>query len=388
MKSNRPQIPPILYFHAIESSKESFKPEMLEASVFAANPGTQSEFLQAVTYREYLEFIKNFLVSRWTEVVEVLKELSGQEHLQIDVIEIVAEKSGSDYHPASVRFTTPLGQIPLVANVAVTPRGRSRLRRDFELLRDFWAKGEGRFLPQPYLINNEKEFMAAESDDSMVMFLGQWLEGFYEFHLTRLTEDEELAVVVWDMESGLKIFSVNQARDIYKQTAFILTHYFDLNEYKEIFPWHHAAGDFITRLGPTLQVKLITVRQYAPRIQSDRDFKLDPYEAALLFFCNLTIRNRVDRLDGVGEMVWGPNGILEATVAGFFDSLKTRENVGSIEEGFSDRLISICKKLDLIAWTQLFDGTLESFSPNAPDYGLIENSLPEHIFEVYQLFHR
>lgn len=386
MKINCPDVPPISCFHSGGNSKDPFTREMLARPICASRPGSSAQEIGTVSYGQYLDFIKNFLVSRWNNILDILDNRTGGKIDRIDSVEIVAEKSGSDYHPASVRFVTQGQRIPFVANVAITRRGRLRLRDDFELLKYFYENGKGRFLPEPYLMSNDREFTEAESKDSMVMFLGQWLEGYHEFHLTNMHNKVDLTVVIWDLENGLRLMSMDQASEIYRQAAFILTDYFDLDDYREIFPWHHAAGDFVVNLTPTLDVKLVTVRQYAPRIQSDKDFTLDPYEAALLFLCNLTIRNRLDRLDGIRDMVWGPHELLAATLTGFFESLESRENNGLIKSGFTGRLRSICKKLDVIAWTQLFEGNLESFNPDAPDYELIESRLPEHIFEVYRLF--
>lgn len=386
MKQKLPDVPPFCYFHSSENSKQPFNTDMMETSIYEDKPCSSTEGALRTSYREYFSFIREFVVSRWEQVVDILVSQSGGHIPQIDVVEIVAEKSGSDYHPASVRFVTANGLISFVANVATTQRGRSRLGMDFELLEDFHRRGVGGFLPQPYLISSQREFAQAESEDSMLMFLGKWLDGYHEFHLTRPNGGSDLPLVVWDTDDGLKLVSEPQSKEIYRQTAFILTYYFDLTDFREIFPWHHAAGDFVVRLKPTPDVKLVTVRQYAARIQSDKDFELDAREAALLFMCNLTIRNRVDRLDGIGDMVWGPRDFLEATVCGFFDCLQARESVGSVRTGFTSALRSVCEKLDLVAWAQLFEGTLESFNPEAPDFDLIETHLPDHIFEVFRLF--
>lgn len=388
MKKILTDIPPFSYFHSSDNSRQPFSDEMLEKSIYENRPCSSEGVLTSLSYRAYFRFISEFIISRWEQVVDILENESKDQIRQIDSVEILAEKSGSDYYPASVRFATPTERLSFVANVATTSRGRSRLWMDFELLNYFHRKGDGIYLPRPYLISSEREFVNAESDDCMLMFLGQWLDGYHEFHLTRLKGQNDLSLVVWDMDNGLKLASASQAREIYRQTAFILTYYFELTDFREIFPWHHASGDFVVRLEPTPDVKLVTVRQYSPRIQSEKDFELDVHEAALLFLCNLTIRNRVDRLDGVRDMAWGPHCSLDATVAGFFDCLKARENVGSVKAGFAAGLRSICERLDLIAWAQLFEGTLESFNRQAPDFDLIERNLPEHIFEVYRLFQK
>lgn len=386
MRQNPPGIPPMSYFYSGDGSKKTFTGDMESRTMSIVRPNSGESDQRQITFRQYLDFIRRFLLSRWGDFIEVLEQKIGETVESVSEIEIVAEKSGSDYHPASVRFKLNNRPMVLVANVAVNSRGRSCLRQDFELMSYFHKMGNGNFVPRPFLISSPSELAEAESNDSMAMFLAEWFDGYYEFHLTRSTNSEEPYVELWDTDNGLKALSGLQTEEVFRQTAFILTNYFDLNDYREIFPWHHAAGDFVAKLGANVDVRLITVRQYAPRIQSDKDFILDSYEAALLFLCNLTIRNRVDRLDGIGEMVWAPANILSATIRGFFQSLDCRQKSGALNAGFSNRLRAICRKLDLIAWTQLYDGTFESFNEQAPDHGVIERNLPDHIFEVSQIF--
>ena len=76
-----------------------------------------------------------------------------------------------------------------------------------------------------------------------------------------------------------------------------------------------------------MEMKLITVRQYAAMFENkitknntDSDIYL-MLEAMLVFFLNLSIRNRIDRLDGVGEIVWSDNISVEGTLRGFLKGL-------------------------------------------------------------------
>ncbi len=68
--------------------------------------------------------------------------------------------------------------------------------------------------------------------------------------------------------------------------------------------------------------KLITVRQYAPRLEFHKRSPENQVTAMLLFFANLTIRMRLDRLDGVGETVWARDHSVEATIKGVVDGLR------------------------------------------------------------------
>jgi hypothetical protein len=81
----------------------------------------------------------------------------------------------------------------------------------------------------------------------------------------------------------------------------------------QIFPWHHAAGDFVIRVdGEKTSVKMITVRDYVPMagIETEPDSEQAILDALVIFFIHLSVRMRLDRLDGVNEVVWAPDACL------------------------------------------------------------------------------
>ncbi len=386
MKQQHSEMPPVRFLYATDGVRKPFTEEMLSRTVLIERPGSGKKSNKPMSYREYVRFIKDFLEDRWDDVTEIIGQRLFNPKVTIDEIEITAEKSGSDYHPASIRFLTADKTVKFVANVALTGRGRSRLKQDFLCMEYLHREFEEKFVPQPFLISLVEEFTEANKPDSMVMFLAEWLEDFHEFHVTRVGNEEKTSIILWDTTGGSRILSTADSEEIYRQVACILSRYFDLRDYREVFPWHHAAGDFVAKVGREIVVKLVTVRQYEARIQSEDDLVFDPNEAALLFLCNLTIRNRLDRLDGIGELVWIPRNYLRSTVDGFFQAIELRESLGEIQPGLATTLRLMCQNLDLAAWTHLFGNTLASFNPEAPDYELIEYNLPQHILEVYQLF--
>ncbi|MGD9818474.1 MAG: hypothetical protein AB7V04_07210, partial [Desulfomonilaceae bacterium] len=377
MKQQHSEMPPVRFLHSTDGARKPFTEEMLSRTVFIERPGSGKKSNKPVSYPEYLRFIKDFLEERWDDVAEIIGHRLCNSKATIDEIEITAEKSGSDYHPASIRFLTADETVKFVANIALTGRGRSRLKQDFLCMEYLYREFPEKFVPQPFLISSAEEFTEANKTDSMVMFLAEWLEDFHEFHATEVGNEEKTSVVLWDTTGGSRILSTGESEEIYRWVAFILSRYFDLRDYREVFPWHHAAGDFVAKVGKEIAVKLVTVRQYEARIQSEDDLDFDPNETALLFLCNLTIRNRLDRLDGIGELVWISRNNLRSTVDGFFQALELRESIGEIQPGFATTLKLMCQNLDLVSWTHLFGTTLASFNPEAPDYEHIEHNLPQ-----------
>ena len=83
---------------------------------------------------------------------------------------------------------------------------------------------------------------------SLPMYLAEWLEGFYEFHLSRDPADGKQKLVLWDSAQSDHYLPDWAANKIYKKIAYLLTWYYDLKTFAQIHPWHLAAGDFIARI--------------------------------------------------------------------------------------------------------------------------------------------
>ena len=78
----------------------------------------------------------------------------------------------------------------------------------------------------------------------------------------------------------------------------------------------------------------MAARQYGPLIGPE-DL---PWEEALLFFLlNLTLRIRLDRLDGVGEIAWADEGCLSPALEGFFLALEEKAKQGEFSEDLPKR---------------------------------------------------
>ena len=81
----------------------------------------------------------------------------------------------------------------------------------------------------------------------------------------------------------------------------------------------------------------MAARQYGPLIGPE-DL---PWEEALFFFLlNLTLRIRLDRLDGVGEIAWADEGCLSSAFDGFFLALEEKVERGEFTEDFPERFRS------------------------------------------------
>jgi len=306
----------------------------------------------------------------------------------INQIEVVAEKHGSDYHPARIRVSANGLTLCFVANVAVTERGKERLAKDYHLLKSLPQQFSNHFVPRTYFLGRQEALGADGGETDLVMFLAEWLEGYHEFHLSRNVERDTLETVVWDMDEGHRFLPETQSREIYRQAAFILTYYYDVQTFREIFPWHHASGDFVVHLGrDALDVKLITVRQYEPRTVFHEDLPENLMTALTIFLANLTVRMRLDRIDGVGAVAWLGDYCVEATIQGFVDAMKEKVMQGHCSPSVIGELTRALKAMSVAEWAELFRFVVDSYDESAPDVPVITENLADHVFLVYSMFH-
>lgn len=293
----------------------------------------------------------------------------------IEEILIYTEKHGSDYHPARIEVILHDQCASFVMNVAVTARGKAWICREFEVLQHLNSKYDFPFLPRAY-------FQGEASSPSMLMFLGDWFQGYHEFHLSIDKEDGSRSLVLWDTDKGHCYLSRPRVRQVYGQAAKILTLYYDIKTFEQIFPWHHAAGDFVVKTQEkSIDVRLVTARQYASMLE--RSEGLSVHEALLFFLLNLTLRMRLDRLDGVGAVAWADDECVDATLEGFVEGLRTKERQGVIEMGFVDGFIQHVRSLAKEDLSDRFHALIDACDQAAPDTPVIRDHLERHISKFY-----
>ncbi len=297
----------------------------------------------------------------------------------IKEILVFSEKHGSDYHPARLAVVVDNRQVDFVMNVAVTVRGKDRLCREFDVLQHLGGKFGFSCLPQAYFLGEAfgGSGSAGGYGTSLLMFLADWFDGYHEFHLSTGKKDCGYGNLLRDPLKGHRRLSRPQAWGVYSQAATILTRYYDFETFEQVFPWHHAAGDFVVRTqGDAVDVRLITARQYAPMIENSGE--ISAYEAQLLFLLNLSLRMRLDRLDGVGDVVWADDACIDATMEGFLEGLRAKERDGShagLVKAFHQHSASLAGQ-DL---AEMFYALVDACDSAAPDMPVIKHHLEHHI---------
>ena len=94
---------------------------------------------------------------------------------------------------------------------------------------------------------------------------------------------------------------------------------------------------------------------------------------------------RVDRLDGVGEVVWAENYCLEGVVAGFFEGLArgekgVRRGMVSVEE-----IKKVLCSFSRDEWLQLLVELLETYEFSEEELSLISEHGDGHIDSLCQV---
>jgi hypothetical protein len=278
---------------------------------------------KVITHAEYFEAVRAYLTGAGRSHIQqaLAAHFPQNETLfKPDRMDVVLEKHGEFYHPARLDILIYERSISLVLNVAVTPAGGDCMASEVAALDRVAPRLPPGTIPMVY---GHAE-VPGPSNLTMPMFLADWFNGFHEFHLSITPRDGRQRMVVWDTQDGPFYLSEQQQADVHRQVAFLLTRAYDPDTTEQVYPWHHAAGDFIVCVrDASVALRLITVRQYAPTIGGG-DGGLDD-EARLMgllvFFLNLTLRNRIDRLDGTGDPAWAGPLAVEATVRGVVEAL-------------------------------------------------------------------
>jgi hypothetical protein len=375
------------------------------------------------TYRLYFHSIKDFLSrDEFKPFLSTISKELGREVQFKDIFEIIirTEKHGVLYHPASVELILKDSRLKFGLNVAVSDIGRHWLKEEFGVLHKLHAKFALPYLPKVYGYGEL---------NAMSFLLEEWFEGYHEFHISR-DEDGTQRLKLWDFDKGYKYLTSEQSFEIYKKASQILTLYYDLEDFSQIFPWHHAAGDFVVRIEdeknppespppppwkmenppfpPLLKggegglfikgglerdfkermggfsdkgidVRLTTARKYEPFIGFVDSNALNPILALCYFFLNLTMKMRLDKLDGLGEVVWADDTCIESTLMGFFEAMQTKGNLKPyLNLTKTEDFLSLLKSFTQEELKTIIISLIDQYRDTS-DYPVIMSNIDKHI---------
>ncbi|MFH0726283.1 MAG: hypothetical protein V2B19_08055 [Pseudomonadota bacterium] len=361
----------------------------LPADRFSAEAPSSVKNSSDPTYGDYFTAARHFLAADgFATLVGAVSSRLGRSVLyeELHEIHITIVKHGAFYHPALVTVHSSGSSLQFVLNTAVSKPGRQTMENEYPALEKLGKSGANAYVPTVY------GWGRGETRDGrpVDMFLADWFDGFHEFHLSRNATSNRLQICVWDDERGLFFLSAEEASDLYRQTAFILTACYNPRTFEQIFPWHHAAGDFVVRLDTSgLHVRLITVRQYASLF---RDIEIAENESAqrkhillglLFFLLNLSIRMRIDRLDGTGNLVWGGEETVSAVWEGFFSGLQHSFFPWPFREDMASTVSTFLAAMPVSEVFDLARAAAGGFHPQTPERSLIDRHLLDHVAALW-----
>jgi hypothetical protein len=328
--------------------------------------------VSGTSYREYFYSIENFIAQEnFKPFLRAAGEKLGREIplKEVNRIIIRTEKHGLLYHPASIELILQQEKAKFCLNVAISDSGKAWLQEELSVLQGLHEKFHLPFLPRVYFGGNY---------NSVFFLLEDWFEGYHEFHIT--VEEGEKKLKLWEFGKGYTYISLEQRFELYKQASKILTLFYDLKDFREIYPWHHAAGDFVVKIdGEGIDVRLSTARRYEPLL--DYTQKINPLLALFYFFLNLSIRMRLDRIDGVGEITWSDASCLEGMVTGFIEALKLKEDIDNYP-GLAEEFFGLARSFRKDELTDILNPIIDIYQGSV-DLPVIANNLEEHIEELY-----
>ncbi|RJR39766.1 MAG: hypothetical protein C4576_20830 [Desulfobacteraceae bacterium] len=387
MNRNSVPISRSLHIHYLFSSPQG---DVSVDKDLLARPFLLSPMSEHPTLRlgDYFEAIEQFIVQDEAKPLLRLLGRNRKSPVQIEgIAEILirSEKHGGLYHLASVEVRGPGMQEKFVVSTAVSERSREWLTREFGILKTLHESFALPYVPEVYWLGEEDR---KEDENPFLMMLGEWFEDYHEWHLHKNASGEPYPVI-WDFAKGYRRAEEGEAFEIYRQASFILTLYYDLKSTNHIYPWLHAAGDFIVKSEYGLvQVRLTTVRGYEPFIIFQSHEDTNPVSALICFFLNLTIRMRLDRWEGVGGIAWAADPCIRPTVEGFFQALHKMEVEGRYELGKVRDLLSLLKRFQPEELLSLATPLLDLYrAEDREALAVVEENLGNHcrsLFSVVQ----
>jgi hypothetical protein len=344
-----------------------------------------------VSYKDYFQAARIFLernkYADLTQAAAIRLERTVRPE-EIRAIRVSLEKHGQFYHPSRVDVRGPEFTVVFVLNVALSATGKTWIETEYHTINKLNKDFADDYLPEVYAYG---EVSLKGNGYSIPMFLAEWFEGFNEFHLSYDPETGQNRMVVWDYKRGDYFLSSAQAINLFRQAAKILTFYYNPETFKQIFSWHHAAGDFVLKMEKDqMTVRLITVRQYLKLFKDSKEAKKKAtfaLKALLIFFLQLSIRMRLDRLDGTGRVVWLGQEALIGTIKGFFEALAQKPPLQKLPVPITDGFKAILYILTEKELLGLLGDITATYSPDSPDIQTIKAHLEQHATDLYRAIH-
>lgn len=344
-------------------------------------PGETSPPLQ---YGAYLASVASFLAR---DDHSPLKEaLSAHQQRpvpleEIQALEVISSKHGACYQVLRLRAILSSGICSLAVNVAMTETQRDTMEREFHIVRKLQGLSPRAFLPRFHLMDEAVCRSAEGNPLPLRLFIAEWLDGHHEFHLSGPQDERVPRIKLWESDQEGRFLSDGETRSLYRQASFILTTYLDGDSFRQIHPWHHAAGDFVVRRdAPGIAVRLVTARDYRS-LSPPGPGPDPPWVPILHFLFSLSVRMRLDRLDGTGPLAWAPAGSLSGVVNGFVEAWREKTFVNPALPAV-EAVLELARRLSLEEWTSFGECVMEDCLVELAEAPFVRERLSEHLVSL------
>jgi len=339
-----------------------------------------------ITIGDYFSAVSLFLskndFSLLKSGIKSVLNTSVQSH-QFARIIVFLEKHGAFYHPLKIQVELTEYRICVfVLNGAVSKPGLALIETEYQLMGNLNKIRQTSYLPHVFGVDVLKT-----AKGNIGFFLGEWFEGYKEFHVT---EDKgKRQIVIWESDGSRHYIPEINALPVYQEISKILTHYYDIETFKQVFPWHHAAGDFIIRQeNDKVHVRLITVRGYAcltPFGSGQEVRQVDILPSLMFFFLFLTLRIRLDRINGTGRMVMLGEQMIRSTIDGFLSALDEKSlayDYGDLRSIF----IAFFQAFNLEQIMGILENICETCQPDPSEIEVIAENFKSHCRFLHKTF--
>lgn len=363
------------YRYAIAGVSEDLRPE--DAVFSEPLPGSRhpgSDEGDGFPCGLFLQGVAAFL----DENLDALHAFCGESP---EEILISLEKHGALYHPCRILVNGKTTR-PLVVNTAIRKEASRILRKEVRALRTLSA----RKIPQLPEVFASGEMSV--QGRALSFFLAPWFQNFHEFHWSLGSGSP--GIHVWEDGGRETVLSPENAGILLEKASAILAGAYDVQSFAQIFPWHHAAGDFVVKLAgdAVSEVRLISARQYESMVDPGTIAVSieDMLDGLLYFFLNTMLRMRVDRLDGIGDLFFAPEFVLPFIVRGFFKGLGENPMVPEELSFILEIFPEILRRMEEETLLAMHEEILGSYHPEAPEPALLKREIKVHNQCLHAIF--
>lgn len=303
---------------------------------------------------------------------------------RIRCVRIDSVKHGALYNVAKITVRLDGQDHVLAMNSAMHPQRQEALQQEWHTLQFLARTPVAPFVPQALYMDRGYWRDASGEARPIGFFLAPWFEGYHEWHMEKGPDGCAPTVRVWDDSPEGTVLTQSRTAQLMEQAAYLLTLALDRKDFLQIYPWHHAAGDFVVAVDEAkVDVRLISARNRMVLMPpGSQDHERLSAVAAFLF--TLSFRLRVDRDRGTGDLVWASAPCLDAVLRGFFRGWT--DGAPDDEPLAAQEILTTFQSFDAEDWEAVGLVLQDDLVVDAEEAPLVSKRLGEHARDLHEAF--